>query len=682
MHSDPPERAPEVRSRLRGWQKAVVLLAAMVGAPALFFVTVELVLRVAGYGYPTAYFIPWEVEGQPAYVNNLKFRQRFFPRGLERPTHPAVVSANKAEDTIRVFILGASAAMGEPDMNFGFSRILEVLLKHQYPGTRFEVINTSMAAINSHVVLPIARDCARRDPDLFIVYLGNNEVVGPFGAGSVFKSSAANMPLIRAGLAIKRTKTGQAVDELLQRFGAQTAPKTWLGVEMFIDKQVRHDDPRMEAVYRNFRRNLADIAEAAVTAGARAILCTVAVNESDFAPLGSLHAPGLDEAQRASWQNRYDTGITLEEDGDWAGALERYSEAEALDGTYAELQFRLGRCARALGRYEEAVERFALARDLDTLRFRADSRINEAIRAVGTQMAAEGVLLADVDRAFSEEGQNGMVGSEFFHEHVHLTFAGNYLLARTVLEQVVSALPDSLDAAELDESNFLDEKACARRLALTGWDRAKHLEGLYRLMARPPFTNQCGHDARMAELEQRRKALRPKLGQAGRAEAVAAYRRALRAVPDDVLMRQRLGNLLGEHGDPVAAEEELRRVIRRMPHDFASHISLARALIMQKAYDKAEAVWRELLEVYPDSPDSHAQLALVLWAKGHLLAAIDEFRAALAIDPFRADLHLALGRALIQHGDRTAAIEHLRAAIELSPADPRARALLAKLLKD
>ena len=41
-----------------------------------------------------------------------------------------------------------------------------------------------MAAINSHVVLPIAKDAARYEPDLFVVYLGNNEVIGPFSVGS------------------------------------------------------------------------------------------------------------------------------------------------------------------------------------------------------------------------------------------------------------------------------------------------------------------------------------------------------------------------------------------------------------------------------------------------------------------------------------------------------------------
>ena len=47
-----------------------------------------------------------------------------------------------------------------------------------------------MTAINSHAVLPIARECARHEGDLWIVYMGNNEMIGPFGAISVFGSQA------------------------------------------------------------------------------------------------------------------------------------------------------------------------------------------------------------------------------------------------------------------------------------------------------------------------------------------------------------------------------------------------------------------------------------------------------------------------------------------------------------
>ena len=45
----------------------------------------------------------------------------------------------------------------------------------------FEVINAAVTSMNSHVARRIAKDCAAHDPDVFIIFMGNNEVVGPYG---------------------------------------------------------------------------------------------------------------------------------------------------------------------------------------------------------------------------------------------------------------------------------------------------------------------------------------------------------------------------------------------------------------------------------------------------------------------------------------------------------------------
>ncbi len=118
------------------------------------------------------------------------------------------MAVNKPADTCRIFVFGESAAMGDPDPSFGAWRYLQVLLHERFPGTDCEVICVAMTAINSHVVLPIARECARRDGDLWIIYMGNNEMVGPFGAGTVFGSRAPGT-LCSAEIAAKATMTGQ-----------------------------------------------------------------------------------------------------------------------------------------------------------------------------------------------------------------------------------------------------------------------------------------------------------------------------------------------------------------------------------------------------------------------------------------------------------------------------------------
>ena len=73
-----------------------------------------------------------------------------------------------------------------------------------------------MTAINSHVVLEIARDCAAHQPDLFVVYMGNNEVIGPYGPGTVFQQWSPSRKLIRANVWLKSTRVGQLLGDAIE----------------------------------------------------------------------------------------------------------------------------------------------------------------------------------------------------------------------------------------------------------------------------------------------------------------------------------------------------------------------------------------------------------------------------------------------------------------------------------
>ena len=323
---------------------------------------------------------------------NYRFGYRFFPPALTRTPVSLRMAVEKPAHTYRIFVFGESAALGDPDPSFGAWRYLQVLLRERFPGTDFEVVCVAMTAINSHVILPIARECARRDGDLWIVYMGNNEMVGPFGAGTVFGSRAPGINQIRAELAIKSTKVGQLLDSLRQQWGNHaTTPKVWSGLNMFKDHQLRYDDPNRLRAYANFKNNLNDILRAGQNAGVPVILSSVGSNLKDCAPFGSLHSAGLTDNQTMEWNEIYQEGIALESSGDYPGALKKYEQAAAIDPQYAELHFRAGRCQLALTNSGQALSDFQLARDDDTLAFRADSRINQIIEDAAEAKVNHGV---------------------------------------------------------------------------------------------------------------------------------------------------------------------------------------------------------------------------------------------------------------------------------------------------
>ena len=216
----------------------------------------EVSLRLGGYGYNPHLFKRLRIGSEDYYVQNEDFSRRFFPKEIARHPGPVRFPVHKAPGTFRIFVLGESAAMGDPVQSFAPDRYLEMLLREKYPGTRFEVINLAFTAINSHVILPIARECAAREGDLWIIYMGNNEMVGPFGAATVFGWQSPSLPYVRLALALQRLRIGQWFMELGRKLrGQETTAAAWGGMGMFLNNQVAPDSPRKETVYRNFQEN-------------------------------------------------------------------------------------------------------------------------------------------------------------------------------------------------------------------------------------------------------------------------------------------------------------------------------------------------------------------------------------------------------------------------------------------
>ena len=384
---------------------------ALAGAPLLFFGLFELVLRLAGFGYPTAFLLKSSNRGEETFVQNNQFGWRFFGPRMARLPEAISIPRGKPPDTVRIFVFGESAAFGDPQPRFGLPRMLDAMLSLRHPGKKFEVVNAAMTGINSHVILPLARDCAKARGDVWVIYMGNNEVVGPFGPGTVFGNQTMPLPLIRAGLALKATRIGQCFDAwrgAARKTAAGSAE--WEGMRMFVKYKLAGSDPRLGAVYGNFGQNLKDLIAAGRNSGAKIVLSTVAVNLKDCAPFASLHRPDLSESRLNEWQRFFDAGEKAQESGDFRQAATDYDQAEPIDESFAELRFRRGQCALALHDIGAAQKEFAAARDLDALRFRCDSRLNGIIR----QQAVGDVALADGERALAEASPDGIPGADFF----------------------------------------------------------------------------------------------------------------------------------------------------------------------------------------------------------------------------------------------------------------------------
>ena len=667
-------------------------------SPVLLLAVLEVFLRLSGYGFPTHFFIHQRINGREMLTDNAKFGWRFFPSEIARTPQPVLLTPHKEPGTIRIFVFGESAAMGDPEPAFGLPRMLQAMLELSFPSNRFEVVNVAMTAINSHVIREIARDCAPLQGDVWLIYTGNNEVVGPYGSGTVFGRQVPGLLFIRTSLWLKQFR----IVQLLTSFGGPTVTE-WGGMEMFLKQQVSRDDPRMPRVYEHFRENLNDIIQIGSDSGAKVIVSTVAVNLRDCPPFASSHSIALSEKQRADWDRKFASAVALEESGQYreaqaALARMRRIEDRSAEDHYAELYFHLGRCEVALGSNDVARADFDAAKDYDTLRFRADNRIIDAIRQAGGAARA-GVQLVDAEKSLAMASSNGIAGSEFFYEHVHLTFAGNYRLARVFFDEVSHALPAGVTSHAVAKISGVED--CARRLGWTDWNRLEIDEEVRKRLQQPPFTSQYGHAERDREWERRINELGESLTPERYRSLAFEYREALRRAPDDWVLHENFARLLEASGDAADGIREWKEVMRLLPHDMQAfyHVGnlldslgrseealtflreavhrnpgqvesrngLALALASVGRTGEAERELNVALRLKPKFTEARVNLGQLLASQGRTAEAISQYDRALKSDPNSAAAHVNLGKLLHQRGDNAGAVSHYEAALRLEP---------------
>lgn len=313
-------------------------------------------------------------------------------------------------------------------------------------------------------------------------------------------------------------------------------------MEMFLDQQVAADSPLMQQTYANYEANLRDTIKVAQAAGAKVVVSTVATNLKDCAPFASMHRKNLSQDDRKKWSALVQQGIDLDAANSPAEALKQYQAAATIDDGYAELEFRMARAAWRLRDYRTAREHFLHARDLDTLRFRADSKINDINRSVA---ASTRVALVDAENTLSDAAPDGLIGTDLIYEHVHMTPEGNYLLARAIFAQIASTLPQGMQAAEPPS-----ETECERMLALTGFDRWRLANDMLGRLQKAPFTNQLNHSEQLFHFGWSAQAPNENPN-----DTVSQYQWAITQHPDDPMLHLRFGGFLFPYKRSAAAEQ-------------------------------------------------------------------------------------------------------------------------------
>jgi tetratricopeptide (TPR) repeat protein len=678
----------------------------------IFFGLVELVLALAGVR-------PVLVEEDPyvGFSSSIDlFRSTADGARLETATNKLawfnhqVFPASKPAGTVRVFTLGGSTTYGRPfEDTTSFSGWLRAYLRSVDPTTRWEVINAGGISYASYRVATLMKELVEYEPDVFIIYSGNNEFLEKRTYGELIEEAPA---LTRTRLLLQHSRlwalgrriAGSRQQRARLRYELSGEVEELLDSSAGLDYYHR-DTEFSERVFDHYLLNLRRMVELARAAGAEVILMTVPVNEKDFAPFKSQHRDGLGASEKAEHARLLERAASsLGEDA--AGAARDLAAAAVrLDPLHAEGHYLLGRAQLRLGFIDAAVSSFERAIVEDVCPLRAQPEINRAI----LEVAREGAPLVDSRRMLkqhmAERASHSILGKELFLDHVHPRVEVNGLLARALVDRLREMGLAEVDAGWYDRvGNAVDTEIVSR---IGPEDYARAHKNLSKVLIWAGKTREAEKYIAQAEAvlggdwELRHNAGVVRLESGDIEGAIASFREATRLNPEAAPAWDRLGSaysIIGELDaaieagqravelDPKAgqawnnlgvsyglrgnADEALaatRRAVGLDPDHAEAHNNLGILLFDRGGLDSAAASFRKAIELRPAYAEAMTNHALVLAERGRFREALEEFATALGHDSGLAAAHFGRGRVLAATDEVAAAIPSFRKTTELDP---------------
>lgn len=383
------------------------------------------------FGQVDSYFAQKEVDGRPQYqvANREVYRER-----------NTVFPVKKTPQTFRVFCLGGSASAGWPHPQEEiYTRYLQRALEEAYPQRSIEVLNVSAHAYAAYRVRLIFQEVIEFEPDLVVIYSGNNEFLEKrvYGEASAWwepVSRALNrLHLVRR---VKGSSLGRRLwpaNTLLADERQHVAYEQWSKIEQ-LALELRQNPRQYQQVKNHYAFSIQSMVETARDRKVPVILVSVPVNLRQWHPNVS-HQP-LQGPTLQTWERLYRSGEGLLVQGDASGAARRLQEAAGLAPFHAETHFALGRALEQAGDYQAALLSYSRARDLDYNPFRAPSDLNQILRQIAGRY--DHTSLADAEQAFLAASAPLAPGFDLFLDYVHPTKRGNLLVAKTVYDEIVT----------------------------------------------------------------------------------------------------------------------------------------------------------------------------------------------------------------------------------------------------
>jgi len=427
----------------KSWKRSLLFRVGAIAVGVLPFLLFELTLWCCGWQGSDAVTDPYIgfTEIRPLFVVNGEGSEYEIASNRMPLFCEAQFPAVKVADEFRVFCVGGSTVQGRPFApNTSFSKWLQLRLEKLDPTRKWTVVNCGGVSYASYRLVPIVKEVLDYEPDLIVLYTGQNEFLEDRTYDQIKKtpswigrthgrlSSLRSYSFLRSRL--KEIKS-EAVD-----------PENVLpaDVEARLDfqgglAQYHRDDSWREKVILHFEKNLNGMISAIHEAGVPLILCNPVTNLMDSSPFKSQHSSIMTDSQLSKFESEWQAlNDRTEGRVEWEELKARLETLVEMNPRHAEAHYRLGQVCQQLGELESAKRHLVLAKEEDVCPLRILEPMYAAIHRVAKERDAP---IVDVKAFFESVAPDGIPGRESMLDHVHPTIFGHQQISELLLLEMV-----------------------------------------------------------------------------------------------------------------------------------------------------------------------------------------------------------------------------------------------------
>lgn len=327
-------------------------------------------------------------------------------------------------DEIHIAAIGGSSTLGHPyQPKFGFPQVFLWRLEQRYPRRKFVLHNLAVGGFNLRKAAGELKSLKVR-PRLLLIYSGHNEFYN-----DMEELSKAPLRWDEVDHWMHWSAFFRHVDPWVTK-----KRNTWEfrdGRRRLFDREIISPEG-YETRLARFRSQCEDLSQFCREEEITPVWFVPAASESGFEPNRSLKPSWLSQSEVEKLTREFDDVRGR----DCEAAIAWYRSVLEQLPDFAEFHFRLAQCLEETGQFDEARYHYGRSLDCDGFPIRAQAGYRETIRQTAKASNQLSIETGEILRPYA---RHRILGSDLFHDNVHMTLKGYYLTGLAGAEALVES---------------------------------------------------------------------------------------------------------------------------------------------------------------------------------------------------------------------------------------------------